>query len=88
MYATGHSTPSIDKINSYSGSFVVDPDTQFVTFTTYRELDTGNPQDAFVIQLNQRMKMCFAFLPDIYEVVFHKKNYGLFVMEIGSDGSI
>ena len=87
MYATGTHTPSVDTTNSYTGTFVVDATTQFVTFTTYRSLDTGNPQDDYVIPLDTEMSMIYAYDPNDFNLVYHHGNKGNFKMTISSDGS-
>ena len=66
-YSSGHEVPAVDSTNAYTTTFVVDPTTKTVTFTSTRPLDTGSA-NSYIIPLDTAFPMIYAFLPDTNEV--------------------
>ena len=86
LWSINHERPAVDATNTYNTTFQMDPSNTVVYFTSYRDLDPRQPS-SYVIELDKQLELCFAYSLTSSELVNHRDNYGVFLMQLDSSGT-
>jgi hypothetical protein len=74
LWSTGNKQPTVDAVNAYTTSFVVNADNS-VSFKSTRPLAPSDSSDTYVIQLNTDINMITAYLTTTYQLSYHGVNH-------------